>query len=119
MMLLLVMLQSSEDLYDQKPAEPEPTPVAPAPAPAGGVVQSAPRTSRFIYTDEVSPTSVSNSDNNNQSTNGHVTAPATVADFFAEFGASPIRPSFSNGRSKAQVLYLLDFKLVNGSVGLH
>ena len=107
MMLLLVMMQSSEDLYDQKPAEPEPTPVAPAPAaatPAGGVVQSAPRTSRFIYTDEVSQTSVSNSDNNNHSMNGHVTAPATVADFFAEFGASPIRPSFSNGRSKAQVL---------------
>ncbi|KAG0560554.1 hypothetical protein KC19_10G189400 [Ceratodon purpureus] len=89
----------SEDLYDQKPAEVVPEPVAPAPAP-GGTMQSAPRTSRFVYSDDSPPTTESNGNGNSKA--GHVAAPSTVADFFAEFGASPIKPSYSNGRSKTQ-----------------
>jgi ADP-ribosylation factor GTPase-activating protein 2/3 len=95
-------MQPSENLYDQKPAEVVPEPVAPAPAP-GGTMQSAPRTSRFVYSDDPPPTTESNGNGNSKI--GHVAAPSTVADFFSEFGASPIKPSYSNGRSKAQVWF--------------
>jgi hypothetical protein len=66
-------------------------------------MQSAPRTSRFVYSDDPPPTTESNGNGNSKI--GHVAAPSTVADFFSEFGASPIKPSYSNGRSKAQVWF--------------
>jgi ADP-ribosylation factor GTPase-activating protein 2/3 len=94
-----LLLQPSEDLYDQKPAEIVPESLAPAPT-SGGTMQSAPRASRFVYSDDSLPTSESNANVNSKT--GHVAAPSTVADFFAEFGASPIKPSYSNGRTKAQ-----------------
>lgn len=95
-----LLMQPSEDLYDQKPAEIVSEPVIPAPTP-GGTGQSAPRTSRFVYSDDSLSTSESNG--NRTSKTGHVTKPSAVADFFTEFGATPIRTSYSNGRSKAQV----------------
>lgn len=97
-------MQPSEDLYDQKPAEIVAKPAAPAPS-SGGTIQSAPRTSRFVYSDDSLPTSETNGNGNGISKTGHVAAPSTVADFFSEFGASPIKASYSNGRTKAQVWF--------------
>lgn len=101
-----VVMQPSENLYDQAPAEIQPEPVAPA-LTSGGMDQSAPRSSRFVYMDDSPPESVS--DSNINSNTGHVAAPSTPADFFSEFGSSPVRPSYGSGRSKSQVSYLIPF----------
>lgn len=101
-----LVMQPSENLYDQAPAEIQPEPVAPA-LTSGGMNQSAPRSSRFVYMDDSPPESVS--DSNSNSNTGHVAAPSTPADFFSEFGSSPIRPSYGSGRSKAQACYLIPF----------
>lgn len=109
-----LVMQPSESLYDQKPAEIPPEPVAAVPAVSGGVSQSAPRTSRFVYTDDAPPPSVSNS--NSTSNTGHVAAPSTMGDFFAEFGpSSGARSSYSSGRAKIQVCYAVS---LNGSFHL-
>ncbi|CAM6085071.1 unnamed protein product [Calypogeia fissa] len=89
-----VSTKPSENIYDQKPVEPPPEPVAPAAMPS--VVQSAPRASRFVYTDD-QPSNTTNS------TSGHVTAPSTAGDFFMEFGGSGSRRATSSSRPKAQV----------------
>ena len=96
-----VPLQPSEDLYDQKPAEPQPEPAAPAPS-SGVTVQTAPRSSRFLYMDDVPSTDDSPI---KKSGSSHVAAPSTNADFFSDFGGSPAKTSFSSGRTKPQVGY--------------
>lgn len=97
--MLLSSTQQRENIYDQKPVEPTPEPVAPAVMPSA--VQSAPRTSRFVYTDD-QPSS-----NTNNSASGHVMAPSTAGDFFMEFGGSGgSRRQSSGSRPKAQVLLL-------------
>jgi ADP-ribosylation factor GTPase-activating protein 2/3 len=85
----------SENIYDQKPVEPTPEPVAPTAMPS--VVQSAPRASRFVYTDDQP------SNTTNHSTSGHVMAPSTAGDFFMEFGGSGSRRQTSSSRPKVQV----------------
>lgn len=92
-------VQPSEDLYDQKPAEAQPVPAAPTPA-AGETMQSAPKSSRFLYMDDVPSSNASDQMNSSSS---HVAAPSTTRDFFMDFGGAPIKSSFNSGRSKAQV----------------
>ncbi|KAG0604919.1 hypothetical protein M758_9G019300 [Ceratodon purpureus] len=87
----------SEDLYDQKPAEVQPEPVAPAPSSA--TTQTAPRSSRFLYMDDVPS---SDDSPKKKSGSSHVAAPSTNADFFSDFGGSPVKSSFSSGRAKPQ-----------------
>lgn len=94
-------VQPSEDLYDQKPAETPPELAAPAPA-SGTTVQSAPKSSRFLYMDDVPS---SNGSDKESSSSSHIAAPSTTTDFFSEFGEAPIKSSFNSGRSKAQASY--------------
>jgi ADP-ribosylation factor GTPase-activating protein 2/3 len=94
-------VQPSEDLYDQKPAEVQPEPVVAAPS-SGATTQTAPRSSRFLYMDDVPS---SDDSPKKKSSSSHVAAPSANADFFSDFGGSPVKSSFSSGRAKAQVCY--------------
>ncbi|KAL3677197.1 hypothetical protein R1sor_027145 [Riccia sorocarpa] len=87
--------KSTENLYDQKPVEPPPEPVASS---TNSVTQSAPRASRFVYTDD-QPSDTSSS------ATGHVSAPSTGGDFFTEFGSSSDhrRQTSSSSRGKVNV----------------
>ncbi|XP_024368706.1 probable ADP-ribosylation factor GTPase-activating protein AGD8 [Physcomitrium patens] len=91
--------KTSEDLYDQKPAEVQPEPAAPALS-SGATTQSAPRSSRFLYMDDVP---ASNDSDHKNSSSSHVAPPSTNSDFFSEFGGSPVKSSFNSGRAKTQV----------------
>ncbi|BBN19144.1 ADP-ribosylation factor GTPase-activating protein 2/3 [Marchantia polymorpha subsp. ruderalis] len=87
--------KSSDSIYDQKPVEPPPEPVVSS---TNSVVQSAPRASRFVYTDD----QVSNT---SSSATGHVSAPSTAGDFFNEFGSNSDnrRQTGSSSRAKVQI----------------
>jgi len=87
----------SEDLYDQKPAEVQPEPAAPAPA-AGDTIQSAPKSSRFLYMDDIPSSNAADQENSSSS---HVAAPSSTRDFFSDFGGAPVKSSYGSGRSKA------------------
>jgi ADP-ribosylation factor GTPase-activating protein 2/3 len=82
-------MQQNEGVFDQKPADPVLEPAAAAPSVTGGVLLSAPQTSRFVYNDDSMTTNISNE---NGST-GHVAAPTSAGEFFSEFAVSPGRAS--------------------------
>ncbi|KAH9548594.1 hypothetical protein CY35_11G095900 [Sphagnum magellanicum] len=81
--------KQNEGVFDQKPADPVLEPAAAAPSVTGGVLLSAPQTSRFVYNDDSMTTNISNE---NGST-GHVAAPTSAGEFFSEFAVSPGRAS--------------------------
>ncbi|KAI5063388.1 hypothetical protein GOP47_0021935 [Adiantum capillus-veneris] len=87
----------SENLYNQKPMEPPPE--SAVPSASNGATQPL-QSSRFIYTEDSLPVS-----NGLKSTsNGHISAPSSAADFFSEFGGlSSIKKQPVNGRPKAQI----------------
>ncbi|XP_024519599.1 probable ADP-ribosylation factor GTPase-activating protein AGD8 [Selaginella moellendorffii] len=86
--------KTSDNLYDQKPAETE-TAAAAGTAPSPAVVQAAPAPrSRFVYADDDDPPAVSTN-------SGHVVAPSSKTDFFSDF-SSEAKSSSRSSRSKTQ-----------------
>ncbi|XP_002986925.2 probable ADP-ribosylation factor GTPase-activating protein AGD8 [Selaginella moellendorffii] len=88
--------KTSDNLYDQKPAETETAAAAAGAAPSPAVVQAAPAPrSRFVYADDDDPPAVSTN-------SGHVVAPSSKTDFFSDF-SSEAKSSSRSSRSKTQV----------------
>eukprot|EP00249_Psilotum_nudum_P025400 c2981_g1_i1 orf=273-1508(-) len=86
--------KTNENLYDQKPVE---LPPEHAPAATGAILQSAPRTSRFVYSEDQEAS-------DNGVVSGHAVAPSAGGDFFTDFGSSlGSRKATSTSHPKPQI----------------
>jgi ADP-ribosylation factor GTPase-activating protein 2/3 len=80
----------NESLYDQKPLEP-----APEPVPGATTAVLPLRGSRFSLSEELGSAPAGSG--------GHVNAPTTGSDFFADFGNAPRRNTGASHKPKSQI----------------